>query len=201
MRIVVALGGNALLRRNEAPDLETQRRAIHRAVHRGVAPLSRHHELIITHGNGPQIGLLALQAASLKESRATPLDVLGAESEGMIGYQIEIALANALPDREIVTLLTEVEVDPADPAFATPSKPIGPVCSAAEAAQLPWTMIRDGEGWRRGVASPAPLRIRAIGAISASFARGRDRGVRRRRRHSGRPHANRRPRGGRGGDR
>lgn len=169
MRIVMALGGNALLRRNEMPDVETQRRNIHRAVELGVAPIARSHDVVITHGNGPQIGLLALQAAALPGVRASPLDLLGAESEGMIGYLIGVALANALPDREIATLLTQVEVDPGDPAFATPTKPIGPLYSEAEVArlsgQVSWRMIRDGDSWRRGVASPEPRRIREIVTI------------------------------------
>jgi carbamate kinase len=159
MRIVVALGGNALLRRNEAPDVATQRRNIDRAVSIGVAPIARRHDVIITHGNGPQIGLLALRA------EADPLDLLGAESEGMIGYLVSIALANALPGHEIVTLLTQVEVDPNDPAFAAPRKPIGSVYTEEAAHLTPWTMIRDGAFWRRGVASPEPRRIREIASI------------------------------------
>jgi carbamate kinase len=169
MRVVMALGGNALLRRHESPDVVTQQRNIHRAVGLGVAPIARRHEVVITHGNGPQIGLLALQAAALQGGPAAPLDLLGAESEGMIGYLIGVALANALPGREIATLLTQVEVDPGDPAFETPAKPIGPLYSEAEAARLAgrvsWRMIRDGNFWRRGVASPEPRRIREIDTI------------------------------------
>jgi carbamate kinase len=168
MRVVIALGGNALLRRGEAPEIETQRRNVRIAVE-AIAPIARQHEIIITHGNGPQIGLLALQAAAYGAVRPYPLDLLGAESEGMIGYLLNLALANVLADREIATLLTQVEVDPADPAFSAPTKPIGPVYSNAEVqrlgAEISWPMVRDGEGWRRAVPSPAPRRIREINTI------------------------------------
>lgn len=168
MRVVIALGGNALLRRGEAPELETQRRNVRIAVG-AIAPIARQHEIVITHGNGPQIGLLALQAAAYGAVRPYPLDLLGAESEGMIGYLVNLALANARPDREIATLLTQVEIDPADPAFSAPTKPIGPVYSDADAhrlaAEMKWLMVRDGSGWRRAVASPTPRRIREINTI------------------------------------
>jgi carbamate kinase len=166
MRVVIALGGNALLRRREAPDAETQRRNIAAAIEGSVAPLAHRHQLVITHGNGPQIGLLALQAAAYHTVSPYPLDLLGAESEGMVGYLIDLALANALPDRDIATLLTQVEVDPADPAFAAPTKPIGPVYrNRTMAARMPWPVMRDGEGWRRAVPSPLPQRIREIDTI------------------------------------
>lgn len=166
MRVVLALGGNALLRRSEAPEAETQRRNVSATIENSVAPLARRHELVITHGNGPQIGLLALQAASYAAVEPYPLDLLGAESEGMVGYLIDLALANALPDRAIATLLTQVEVDPGDPAFAAPTKPIGPLYSDRAAARgLPWPIVRDGEGWRRAVPSPMPRHIREIETI------------------------------------
>jgi carbamate kinase len=169
MRVVLALGGNALLRRGEPLDAEVQRRNVLVAVAKSVAPLARKHQLVVTHGNGPQIGLLALQAAAYREVAPYPLDVLGAESEGMIGYLIEQALANELPGREIATLLTQVEVDGADAAFARPSKPIGPVYGEREAQQLAertsWTFVPAGRGFRRAVPSPAPRRIREINAI------------------------------------
>jgi carbamate kinase len=134
-----------------------------------VAPIARKHQLVITHGNGPQVGLLALQAAAYKDVRPYPLDVLNAESEGMIGYLIEQALGNELPGREIATLLTQVEVDGSDPAFGNASKPIGPVYAKAEAQELAaetnWTFVPDGSGFRRAVPSPAPRRIRAINVI------------------------------------
>jgi carbamate kinase len=169
MLVVMALGGNALLRRGQPLDADVQRRNLLDAVAKAVAPIARKHRLVITHGNGPQIGLLALQAAAYKDVRPYPLDVLGAESEGMIGYLIEQALSSELPHREIATLLTQVEVDRADPAFAKPSKPIGPVYGEAEARQLAartsWTFVPDGGGVRRAVPSPAPRRIREINVI------------------------------------
>jgi carbamate kinase len=122
--------GNALLRRGETPEIETQRRNV-RIVVEAITPIARQHEVIITHGNGPQIGLLALQAAAYGIVRPYPLYLLGAESEGMIGYLLNLALANALSERDIATLLTQVEVDPADPAFSAPTKPIGPVYGEA----------------------------------------------------------------------
>lgn len=168
MLVVLALGGNALLRRHQPPELEAQRRNLKTAAE-AVAAIARRHDVVVTHGNGPQVGLLALQAAAYQGSKAYPLDVLVAESEGMIGYLIEQELAPALPGREIATLLTEVEVDPRDPAFHAPTKPIGPVYDQAAAhrleAERSWTMVPDGDGFRRAVASPAPLRIRGMSAI------------------------------------
>jgi len=169
MLVVIALGGNALLRRNEPPEADIQRNNIVKAVVDSVAPIAREHRTIVTHGNGPQIGLLALQAAAFREVQPYPLDVLGAETEGMIGYLIEQALAAALPDREVATLLTQVEIDPADPAFAAPTKPIGPVYGEAEARSLTashgWTFAQETAGYRRVVASPAPLRIREFNTV------------------------------------
>jgi carbamate kinase len=169
MLVVMALGGNALLRRGEPLDVEVQRRNLAHAVGRAIAPIARHHRAVITHGNGPQVGLLALQAAAYKDVKSYPLDVLGAESEGMIGYLIEQALADELPEREIATLLTQVEVDPTDPAFGRPTKPIGPVYEESEAralaARTGWTLVRDGRGLRRAVPSPEPRRIREINTI------------------------------------
>jgi carbamate kinase len=168
MLIVVALGGNALLRRGEPLHADVQRRNSVGAA-KALVPIVRKHRVVITHGNGPQVGLLALQADAYKEIAPYPLDILGAESEGMIGYLIEQALANELPDRQIATLLTQVEVDPSDPAFAKPTKPIGPIYGEAEARSLAargsWTMIPDGTGFRRAVPSPEPRRIRELNAI------------------------------------
>ena len=163
MRIVVALGGNALLRRGEPPTAEVQRKNVRIAAN-SLAPVAREHQLVITHGNGPQVGLLALQAAAYEDLRPPPLDVLGAESEGMIGYMIEQELGNLLPfERPFATILTMVEVDPADPAFENPTKPIGPVYGEAEARALSvergWTVAPDGDGWRRVVPSPLPQRV------------------------------------------
>jgi carbamate kinase len=168
MRIVVALGGNALLRRGERMTAENQRHNVRLAA-AALAPLASEHALVISHGNGPQVGLLALQAASYHGDETYPLDILDAESEGMIGYLIEQELANLLPDRRLATLLTQVEVDPADPAFRHPSKPIGPVHSAVEAKRLVqerrWSIAAEGAGYRRVVASPVPRRIFELGVI------------------------------------
>lgn len=164
MRIVAALGGNALLRRGEPMTADAQRRNIGVAV-AALSPLVlAGHHLVITHGNGPQVGLLALQAASGSAGSAFPLDVLDAESEGMIGYMIEQELQNVLPaGRLVATLLTQIRVDCRDPAFARPTKPIGPVYGESEARRLAadrgWTVAQDGKGWRRVVASPAPVEI------------------------------------------
>jgi carbamate kinase len=168
MLVVTALGGNALMRRGEPLETGVQRRNLARAAD-ALAPIAREHRLVVTHGNGPQVGLLALQATAYSDAAAPPLDVLGAESEGMIGYLIEQALAERLPNREFATLITQVEIDPADPAFARPTKPIGPIYREAEAqaiaARTGWTFIPDGEGRRRAVSSPAPQRIRETKAI------------------------------------
>jgi carbamate kinase len=168
MRVVAALGGNALLRRGEPLDADIQRRNLAR-VAKALAPIAWKHELVVTHGNGPQVGLLALQAAAYKGVQSYPLDVLGAESEGMIGYLIEQTLSNELPGREFATLLTQVEIDAADPAFSVPTKPIGPIYSEAELRELAprtgWTFVPDAGGYRRAVASPEPRRIREINTI------------------------------------
>jgi len=163
MRVVVALGGNALLRRGEPQTSEAQRANV-RAAARALAPLATDNELVISHGNGPQVGLLALQAAAYAEAEPFPLDVLGAQTEGMIGYLIEQELGNLLPfEQPFATLLTMVEVDPADPAFQNPTKPIGPVYDRAAAAALEaehgWAFAPDSDGVRRVVPSPAPKRI------------------------------------------
>lgn len=160
MRVVVALGGNALLKRGEPLDVATQTRNAEAAA-RSIAALAEAHDVIVTHGNGPQIGLLALQA--LSGPAPTPLDVLGAESEGMIGYLLARALASRMPDRPILSVLTQVEVDPGDPAFARPTKPIGPFYAPeawrALAAAHGWAGVEDRGQMRRVVASPAPKRI------------------------------------------
>jgi carbamate kinase len=162
MRIVVALGGNALLRRGESVSMERQRARVADACAR-LAAIASGNDLVVAHGNGPQIGLLALEAAALADGPVVPLDVLGAESQGMIGYLLAQELANVLPrERPVATLLTMVEVDPDDPAFGAPTKPIGPVYDGAQAeavrAERGWVLRRDGDGWRRVVPSPAPLR-------------------------------------------
>ncbi|MCF8882052.1 carbamate kinase [Erythrobacter sp. SN021] len=169
MRIVVALGGNALLQRGEALTAANQRENI-RIAAAALAPLADEHELIISHGNGPQVGLLALQGAAYKPEEAFPLDVLGAQTEGMIGYMIEQELRNRLPpDKPLATMLTMVEVEPDDPAFGNPTKFVGPVYADNEAQHLArekgWAIKRDGENFRRVVPSPAPRRIAEIAPI------------------------------------
>ena len=163
MRIVVALGGNALLRRGQPMTAKNQRENV-RIAAQALAPIAADNQLVISHGNGPQVGLLALQSAAYEEVEAYPLDVLGAQTEGMIGYMIEQELGNLLPiEYPFATILTMVEVDPEDPAFDEPTKPIGPVYSEAEAKRLEadkgWAMKPDGEQWRRVVPSPEPHRI------------------------------------------
>ncbi len=169
MRILVALGGNALLRRGEPMTVDVQRDNIRMAA-RALAPLAERHQLVISHGNGPQVGLLALQAAAYTEVEAYPLDVLGAETEGMIGYLIEQELGNVLPaEVPFATLLTMIEVDANDPAFANPTKFVGPVYNMEQAERLAsekgWVLKADGEYMRRVVPSPAPQRIFEIRPI------------------------------------
>jgi carbamate kinase len=176
MRVVVALGGNALLRRDQPPTAENQLANIRRAAAQ-LARVAEHHDLVLTHGNGPQVGLLALQAAAYIDVEAYPLDVLGAQTDGMIGYLLEQELANLLPaTRAITTLITRVEVDAQDPAFGHPSKPIGPVYTQLEsermAAAKGWNMAADGASFRRVVASPQPLRVLGIQAIRWLLERG-----------------------------
>ncbi|KPA21392.1 Carbamate kinase 1 [Shimia sp. SK013] len=163
MRVVVALGGNALLRRGQALTAENQRENVQIAAE-SLAPLAQEHELVITHGNGPQVGLLALQEAAYTEVDEYPLDVLVGETMGMIGYMIEQEMGNLLPfEKPLATVLTMVEVDPADPAFEDPTKFIGPVYSEEEAKknadEKGWAIKPDGDKWRRVVPSPAPKRI------------------------------------------
>ncbi len=163
MRIVVALGGNALLKRGEPMTAEVQRANVVVAA-RALAPVAREHQLVVSHGNGPQVGLLALQSAAYKQVAPYPLDVLGAQTEGMIGYMIEQELGNLLPfETPLATILSMVEVDEADPAFRNPTKFVGPIYDKAEADQLAaekgWTFKLDGNKWRRVVPSPQPKRI------------------------------------------
>lgn len=164
MLVVAALGGNALLKRGEPLTAEVQRKNVQIAARSLAAVVRAGHDLVVTHGNGPQVGLLALQGASYKPDEAYPLDVLGAETEGMIGYMIEQELENALGhDRPVATLLTQVLVDPKDPAFEKPTKFVGPVYEREEAerraAGAGWSIAPDGDKWRRVVPSPKPLEI------------------------------------------
>ena len=163
MLIVTALGGNALLRRGEAMTAENQRRNVQIAA-KSLAPVAKDHDLVVGHGNGPQVGLLALQGAAYSKVETYPLDVLGAQTEGMIGYMIEQELGNLMPfERPFATLLTMIEVDAKDPAFKNPTKFIGPVYAKDEAdrlaAEKSWVFKQDGDKWRRVVASPEPKRI------------------------------------------
>jgi carbamate kinase len=163
MRLVIALGGNALLRRGEAMTAENQRDNVHVAALQ-MAKVAPGNQLVIAHGNGPQVGLLALQGAAHNPDNPYPLDVLGAETEGMIGYMIEQEMGNLLPfEVPFATLLTQVEVDANDPAFRNPTKPIGPVYSREDAEKLAkekgWAIAPDGDKFRRVVASPRPKRI------------------------------------------
>lgn len=165
MRVVAALGGNALQPRGETATPALRQHHLEAAA-RSLAALAQEHRLVVTHGNGPQVGTLALAATG---GTAETLDVLVAESQGMIGYLLAAAVGVALPGRDIVSVLTQVEVDAADPGFAAPSKPIGPLYNEAEArllaAERAWTMMRDGTAFRRAVASPAPLRICELTSI------------------------------------
>jgi len=163
MRILVALGGNALLRRGEPMTVDAQRANV-RIAATALASIQPGNELVITHGNGPQVGLLALQGAAYDPNQIYPLDVLGAETEGMIGYMIEQELGNRLPfEVPFATVLTMVEVDRDDPGFKNPTKFIGPVYAEADAQRLKadkgWAMKKDGDKWRRVVPSPLPKRI------------------------------------------
>jgi carbamate kinase len=169
MRIVVALGGNALLKRGE-PMTAGHQRANVRTAAQALAGVAAEHELVVSHGNGPQVGLLALQGEAYKDVEAYPLDVLGAETQGMIGYLVEQELGNLLPfERPLATVLTMVEVDPDDPAFADPTKFVGPVYDEAQAKALAadkgWDVKPDGQYWRRVVPSPRPQRIFEIRAM------------------------------------
>ncbi len=175
-RVVVALGGNALLRRGEPVSAATQRDNIRRAALALAQLMAEGHQLVVTHGNGPQVGLLALQGEAAGKG-AFPLDVLGAETEGMIGYVLQQELDNAYAgEARFATLLTQVEVDPHDPAFDKPSKPVGSVYSEADAKRLAeqrgWSIARDGDAWRRVVASPKPVRILEIEVIRLLVAQG-----------------------------
>lgn len=169
MRMVIALGGNALLRRGQPMTAENQRANI-RAASERIAAVAEGNEIVVAHGNGPQVGLLALQAAAYVDVPAYPLDVLGAQTEAMIGYVIEQELGNLLPpDQPLATILTMVEVDRDDPAFAHPTKPIGPVYprdhAVVLAADAGWSIAPDGDGFRRVVPSPKPTRIFEIRPI------------------------------------
>lgn len=169
MKLVIALGGNALLRRDQAQTATNQLANVRIAAAQ-LARIATVHSLVVTHGNGPQVGLLALQAEAYKAVAPYPLDVLGAQTEGMIGYLLEQELGNRLPaGRVVTTLLSRVEVDANDPAFTHPTKPIGPVYTLEEAtaaaAEHGWQMSADGPHMRRVVPSPPPLRMLGLAPV------------------------------------
>jgi carbamate kinase len=176
MRAVVALGGNALLRRGEPMTAENQRANVRLAC-RALAPVALEHELVISHGNGPQVGLLALQGSAYADVEPYPLDLLGAQTEGMIGYLIQQELGNELPfEKRLASLLTLIEVDPDDPAFADPTKPIGPVYAEEDSRRLAdekgWVFKPDGDSFRRVVPSPLPQRIFGLEPVEWLLERG-----------------------------
>jgi carbamate kinase len=189
---VVALGGNALLRRGEDPTAQNQRQAAREAA-RVLGPVSLETRLVVTHGNGPQVGLLALKEDAYADGAPYPLDVLDAESGGQIGYVVELELDNAIDHQDTVTLITRVLVDADDPAFAEPTKFIGPVYDEQRAQELAakhgWVVKPDGDSWRRVVPSPEPKEVIQLGAI------------RRLGRRCAGDRRQRRPRGRRGGHR
>ena len=171
MRLVVALGGNALLHRGERPDATVQLKHV-RAAAEVLAPLANEHELIICHGNGPQVGLLALESeADPSISRAYPFDALGAQTQGMIGYWLSQSLHNAGAVGPVLSIITQVRVDALDPAFASPSKFVGSVYSREQAGNLAaargWSVAADGLGWRRVVPSPEPQDIVELSSMAA----------------------------------
>lgn len=170
MRIVVALGGNALLRRSDPMTTDVQRHNV-RIAARAIAPLTAAHDVIVVHGNGPQVGLLSLQADAYKGAEPYPLDVLDAGTQGMVGYLIQQELRNVLPaGKPVVTLLTMITIDPDDPAFADPAKFVGPgyakEAADALAADKGWSFRQDGGAWRRVVPSPEPQQVLEIEPIT-----------------------------------
>ncbi|HIF9251533.1 TPA: carbamate kinase [Photobacterium damselae] len=167
--VVVALGGNALLRRGEPLEAKIQRQNIATAA-KTIAQIAEEYNVVLVHGNGPQVGLLALQGLEFKKVAPYPLDVLGSETQGMIGYMLMQELKNLLPEQNVSCMLTQMSVDPNDPAFADPTKPIGPVYDEAEAREMAekyhWTVKPDGQYFRRVVPSPLPTGIIEKDAIN-----------------------------------
>ncbi len=165
MRIVIALGGNALLQRGQPLEAHLQRENIRKAAE-VISKVADEHDVILTHGNGPQVGLLALQNAAYPDVSPYPLDLLGSQTAGMIGYVMQQELNNINPKRQIATLVTQTEVDAADPAFQNPAKPVGPVYTKEEADKLAaekgWAVKADGNHFRRVVPSPLPKSIHEI---------------------------------------
>lgn len=158
MRIIIAIGGNALLKKNEAQSADTLKRNSQIAA-KSIAELARSHEVIVVHGNGPQVGMLAIQQSDY------PFDILDAESQGMIGYVLQQALSNTLPAGKLaISVLTQITVDANDPAFECPTKPIGPYYVEPDRSRG-WSFIQRTEGWRRVIASPKPQKIIELSAI------------------------------------
>ncbi|WCE30045.1 carbamate kinase [Vibrio sp. SCSIO 43137] len=172
--VVVALGGNALLRRGEPLEADLQRQNIATAA-KTIAAIAEEYNVVLVHGNGPQVGLLALQGLEYKKVNPYPLDVLGSETQGMIGYMLMQELKNILPEKDVTCMLTQMTVDPKDPAFADPTKPIGPIYEEAEAREMAekyqWTIKPDGQHFRRVVPSPLPTGIVEDDAIAALIER------------------------------
>ena len=172
--VVIALGGNALLRRGEPLEASIQRQNIATAA-KTIAEIALQYNVVLVHGNGPQVGLLALQGLEYKKVMPYPLDVLGSETQGMIGYILMQELKNLLPEQDVSCMLTQMLVDPQDPAFADPTKPIGPVYQEAEARELAekfqWTVKADGQYFRRVVPSPHPIGIVECDAIETLIKR------------------------------
>jgi carbamate kinase len=169
VRVVVALGGNALVQRGQPMDAATQR-ANAKVAAEAIARVAREHQVVVTHGNGPQVGLLAIQSADDPEVAPYPLDVLDAETEGMIGYILEQELGHHLPPGRLATVLTQIVVAADDPAFGHPTKPVGRIYTAGERDALgrehpDWRFVEDAGGWRRVVPSPEPVEIVEIEAI------------------------------------
>lgn len=175
MRLVIAIGGNALLKRGQPMTAQAQRRNMHASA-QALAAAYADHDVAIVHGNGPQVGLLAEQTQRAGAASVFPLDMVGAESQGMLGYLISQELSNAAPQREVIAVLSQTRVDSQDPAFARPTKPIGAICPASEAQILHrrhgWTFKTDGDGKRRVVASPEPIEIIEAAAIDRMVAAG-----------------------------
>lgn len=176
MRIVIGVGGNALIQRGQTPEVLTQRANIKKACE-AIAALANHHEIIITHGNGPQIGLLSLQSEAYKAVAPYPFDILNAESQGMIGYLLAQELMNQIPNKKIVVLLTQIEVAVDDPAFSTPTKFIGQTYTQEQvealSSQHAWQFAKDSEFFRRVVPSPLPKNIIEIESIRSLLAQDR----------------------------
>ena len=162
MLVVIALGGAALLGRDDHRSTETQSEAV-RAAAGAIAQIARDHQVVVTHGSAPQVGLLSLQSTLFPAVEGYPLDALGAETEGLLGYLVQQELANQLREQEVVTLLTQVVVNAADPAFSAPTKRVGPCLAEVDASRLArdhhWVVVPEGRGFRRVVPSPEPLAI------------------------------------------